>query len=354
MKVAIVGAGQIADAHIGEIQKIENASIVALCDLYESPLQALKDKYGIPAVYTDFSKLLAETRPDVVHITTPPGSHLPLARQSIEAGAHVYIEKPLTVTYEETKELLACAEKHNRKVCIGTNHIFSRAQKSAMKAIHAGEIGSISHIDALFTYDLQGIFGRQVMSNPDHWIAKLPGQVFQNNLNHPLTPIVPFLSDDFSVRAWADDWTGNGVVFEELRVEIIDHANKFTAYIVFTSNVKPGAFRISYLGTKKALYLNNTNHTIVEDAPTRLPGTLGQIFAIRSTIKSLSRQFWRALFDFIWGRETYFTDMKELFEQFYEATQGKGPLPISTNELHKSSRIMDEVIRQIGRPGGKS
>ena len=166
MKIAIVGAGQIADAHLGEIARIENASVVALCDLNESPLQALQDKYRIPSVYTDFARLLQEAQPDVVHITTPPATHFMLAKQSIAAGAHVYIEKPLTVTYAETQELLRFAEQHGRKVCIGTNHIYSRAQKKAMAAIRNGEIGSITHIDSLFSYDLQGIFGAFLRSVP--------------------------------------------------------------------------------------------------------------------------------------------------------------------------------------------
>lgn len=350
MKVAIVGAGQIAEAHIGEVMKIQSVELVALCDLLESPLLALKEKYAIPSTYTDFSILLEKMRPDVVHITTPPGSHLFLAKQAIEAGAHVYIEKPLTVTYAETEELIAFAEGHNKKVCIGTNYFYSRAQQHATKRIVAGELGDITHIDSFFSYDLQGIFGRQVTSNPDHWIAKLPGQIFQNNLNHPLAPIVPYLSDDFSVRAWADDWTGNGVVFEELRAEIIDHKNKLTAYVVFSSNVKPGAFRVSYYGTKKAFFINNHNHTVIEDQPATLPGTLGQILMIRKVMKSLSRQFWANLGSFVFGKKTFFSDMNELFQDFYRAINENKDSPIPVADLRKASKIIEEINRQIGRP----
>jgi hypothetical protein len=201
---------------------------------------------------------------------------------------------------------------------------------------------------------LKGIFGRQVLANPDHWIAKLPGQIFQNNLNHSLAPILPYLSDNYTVQSWADAWSDNGVVFEELRVFIVDNDNQFTANVVFSSNVKPAAFRIAYYGRKKALFLNNYNHTMIEDVPTAVPGTLGQILAIRKSAKALLAQFRRGLLDFFLGRRTYFTDMKELFEAFYAAIDGKGPMPVSPDELRKAAKIMDIVFAQIGRPEAKN
>jgi len=350
LRVAIVGAGQIADAHIVEIGRIKTAEIVGLCDLHESPLRALQDKYAIPHVGTDLNKLLNQTQPDVVHITTPPASHFAIAKQCLEAGAHVYVEKPLTVTAGETRELLALAKNCSRLVCLGTNRIFAKSQNQALSMIHGGEIGSVTHIDALFSYDLKGIFGKQVLSNPQHWIARLPGQIFQNNLNHPLASIVPFLSDDLRIRAWAADWSANGIVFDELRLEIIDRKNKRSAYIVFTSNVKPGAFRVTYFGSEKALFLNNNSNTLLVDRPNRMPGMLGGVLGIRDASKQLARQYRHRLRDFIFGRETFFTDMQATFRAFYSAIERGGEAPIPYDQILRAARIMDEAFEQIGHP----
>jgi len=350
LKVAVVGAGQIADAHIVEIGRIETAEVVALCDLHESPLQALQDKYAIPHIGTNLGELLERASPEVVHITTPPGSHFPIARQCLEAGAHVYVEKPLTVTFAETKKLLDLAKHHGRMVCLGTNRSFATAQRRAFEMIEAGEIGSLTHVDALFSYDLQGIFGRQVLSNPEHWIAKLPGQIFQNNLNHPLATIVPFIGDDVLVRATANDWSENGVVFDELRVEITDQKNKTSANLVFTSNVRPGAFRVSYFGTQKALFLNNNANTLIVDEPHRMPGMLGNILGIRGASKQLARQYRRGLLNFVFGRETFFTDMQAMFRAFYSAIAKDAPPPVPYDQILRSAKIIDDIVSQIGRP----
>ena len=58
----------------------------------------LAERFAIPECFSDVQEMLRPCRPDVVHITTPPQSHFPLAKQCLEAGSHVYLEKPFTVT----------------------------------------------------------------------------------------------------------------------------------------------------------------------------------------------------------------------------------------------------------------
>jgi len=350
LKVAIVGIGQIAEAHISEIKQIPDINIVALVDLRSSPLRALCEKYDIAASFNSCTDMLATSKPDAVHITTPPGPHLALAKECIESGAHVYIEKPLTITYEEAEQLLKIAESHSKKVYLGANRLFAPEQQTAMNLIQDGSIGRLAHIDSIFSYDLQGIFGRQVMANPKHWIAQLPGQVFQNNLNHPLATIVPFLSEDLEIKAWAADWNDNGVVYEELRVSIFDQTNHLTANIIFTSNVKPSVFKTRYFGSKNTVSIDNYTHSyVLESAPT-LPGILGNIFNLRKTANSLKKQFWLELYRFLFGKRTYFSDMKDSFEHFYHCIRSNEELPIPHDQALLASKIMQNIFDQIGHP----
>src|SRR5213078_4418801 len=106
LRVGIVGCGKIADGHVEEIQKMpERARVVAVCDLEILMAEQIALRYGIAAHYDSFEKLLVVEKPDVVHITTPPGSHLPLAKMAMDAGAHVYVEKPLTLNHADSKKL---------------------------------------------------------------------------------------------------------------------------------------------------------------------------------------------------------------------------------------------------------
>ena len=110
LSVAIVGCGKIADQHVQAIGRIAGCRLVAVCD--REPLMAgqLAGRFGIPGVYSDVGRMLDEAKPTVVHVTTPPQSHLSLALQCIEAGCHVYLEKPFAVNAEETATILRAAE----------------------------------------------------------------------------------------------------------------------------------------------------------------------------------------------------------------------------------------------------
>ena len=97
LKVAIVGCGKIADAHVAQIQRLKDCKIVAVCD--REPLMAtqLCDRFPIERNFTDATEMLRASRPDVVHITTPPEGHFELTRLCLEHGANVYVEKPFVV-----------------------------------------------------------------------------------------------------------------------------------------------------------------------------------------------------------------------------------------------------------------
>src|ERR1039457_7670683 len=106
LRVAIVGCGKIADAHAAQLQRIKGCEIVAVCDREPLMARQLFERFPIKACYSDLATLLRESRPDVVHITTPPGSHFDLARACLESGAHVYVEKPLTLYEREAHVLI--------------------------------------------------------------------------------------------------------------------------------------------------------------------------------------------------------------------------------------------------------
>ena len=101
LRIAIVGCGKIADAHAAQIRRIEGCDIVAVCDREPLMAKQLAERFSIPQHFSDVGPLLAGAKPDVVHITTPPASHFPIARQCLQAGCHVYVEKPFTLEVAE-------------------------------------------------------------------------------------------------------------------------------------------------------------------------------------------------------------------------------------------------------------
>src|SRR6185436_17396158 len=113
LKVAIVGCGKIADSHASQIGRIRGTELVAACDREELMAKQLYERFPIKAYFNNLSAMLEQAKPDVVHISTPPQTHFAIAKQCLDSGCHVYVEKPFTVYTDEAETLIALAEKRN-------------------------------------------------------------------------------------------------------------------------------------------------------------------------------------------------------------------------------------------------
>src|SRR6476619_5479595 len=129
IKVAILGCGKIADAHMTQLRRISDCKVVAAADRELLMAGQLCDRYDVPGAFADVAELLEKARPDSVHITTPPGGTFALAKQCLDAGCHVYVEKPFTVLAAETEELLKLAEQKRRKITVGHDLQFSHVAR---------------------------------------------------------------------------------------------------------------------------------------------------------------------------------------------------------------------------------
>ena len=118
LKIAIVGCGKIADAHVEEIKKIPSVQLGAVCDLEPIMAEQLAARYGVPCWYCDVASMLEVEKPDVLHITTPPQSHLSLTRQAVAAGCHIFLEKPVALRHCDAEAIIGTAIGAGRKLTV--------------------------------------------------------------------------------------------------------------------------------------------------------------------------------------------------------------------------------------------
>ena len=135
MKVALIGVGQIARQHVACLKTLPGVELAAICDLSPATAEAAAERYGVRDWFTDHRAMLANVRPDVVHVTTPPNSHVGLALDSINAGAHVIVEKPATPTLEELEMLVERAQNAGRNFVEDHNYLFNRAPQEILRRI---------------------------------------------------------------------------------------------------------------------------------------------------------------------------------------------------------------------------
>ncbi|NLP16733.1 MAG: Gfo/Idh/MocA family oxidoreductase [Clostridiales bacterium] len=153
LNVAIVGTGNIAPAHIdGLLEFSDRCKIVALCDIFPEKAEAMKKKYNLECeIFDDHEKMLAsELRIDLVHVCTPPYVHAEIAINSMNAGKHVIVEKPMATCLAECDDMLE-AERRNNVVmsCIAQNR-FRNSIYRLKKTVDSGLTGKIccAHVNS--------------------------------------------------------------------------------------------------------------------------------------------------------------------------------------------------------------
>ncbi|WP_341364022.1 Gfo/Idh/MocA family oxidoreductase [Thalassospira sp. SN3W] len=119
VRILVVGLGNMGLSHAKAYHALEGYEIVGLCTRSEIPAENLPDGFAAYPQFTDFHTALAATKPDAVSINTYTETHADFAIAAFEAGAHVFIEKPLAANAEDAERVVNAAKKHGRKLVIG-------------------------------------------------------------------------------------------------------------------------------------------------------------------------------------------------------------------------------------------
>jgi len=164
LKVGIIGCGKIADSHAEQILRIPGCEIVGACDREELMARQLWERFPVKACYSDAGEMLKRARPDVVHITTPPGSHFELGCLCLQEGCHVYIEKPFTCDTGQAVELIRLAEETGVKVTAGHDLQFSHAARRFRRLVSKGVLGGPPvHMESYYGYELGGRYAKALL-----------------------------------------------------------------------------------------------------------------------------------------------------------------------------------------------
>ena len=153
LKIGIIGCGGIANSkHMPGLQGVEEAEMVAFCDIIKERAEKAAKEFGTPEarVYTDYKELLKDQSIDVVHVCTPNRSHSFITIDALYAGKHVMVEKPMAKTAAEAREMVKAAKETGKKLTIGyQNRCRPESQYLKKEIIDKGMVGEIYYAKAL-------------------------------------------------------------------------------------------------------------------------------------------------------------------------------------------------------------
>jgi len=148
-KVAFIGCGNRGKAHARGVKADERCQVVALADINPAAMTALESESGFNVpYYTDYKKMLAEQKPEVVVACLWTGLHLQVLRDCVQAGVKAFIgEKPIAPTWGECLETAKLAETSGCQVTFGHQRRFAKGNLLARELIKSGRFGKIIRMD---------------------------------------------------------------------------------------------------------------------------------------------------------------------------------------------------------------
>jgi predicted dehydrogenase len=208
-RVGLIGTGWYGKSDLFRLIQVASIEVIALCDPDKNMLeeaatlvsQRQKSKKK-PLQYNDYRKMLADNQLDIVLIGSPDHWHALQAIESLKAGAHVYLQKPISVDVLEGEAIVAAAKKYNKVVQVGTQRKSTPHLIEAKKNIvDTGMLGKISHVEMCCYYHMR--------NNSDPAVQPVP-DFFDYDMWSGPAPLLPFTG--LPHRGWrAMMEYGNGI-----------------------------------------------------------------------------------------------------------------------------------------------
>ena len=333
LRIAFIGGGQMARHHLAAIGRTGiPAAVVGVHD-GDAACGAEFATLAATRAFRSIQALIAETRPDVVHVCTPPGAHFAPAQAALRGGAHVYVEKPFALTANDARTLLDLAQSQDRLVCAGHQLLTDPAFATLMS--RSAELGTLVHADSQFAFRPVGI-------DPERGSTRALARLLVDILPHPLYSLIAVL-ERFApagtpielcwARADATD------------VQAMLRAGALTGRLAVSLRARPVASSLTLSGTQGSLTCDFVRSMVVGAAN---PGTeaLEKILnplaegaqLMTRTCASVARRLRSGI---------SYPGLAELIGAFHRAVLTGGASPVSPEHLLRVAEIFEDLVGRI-------
>lgn len=148
LSVVLIGCGRVAEKHLKAISKLKGIELKALVDVNpDSPKRLLNAVKGFKDVkiFTDYKAAIDEIKPSIVSVTVPSGLHFQIAKYAMEHGSNLLLEKPMTMSVSEAREIFELSEKTGLKIAMGHIYRYLPIVGLVKQDIAEGKYGKVTH-----------------------------------------------------------------------------------------------------------------------------------------------------------------------------------------------------------------
>jgi predicted dehydrogenase len=229
VSIGVVGAGWWGTfAHIPAIKSHPYAELVAVQGREKAQVEKIARDFGAKFAFTDVQEMLALKKLDAVIVASTPNVHFAQARAALECGLHVLVEKPMTFTADEARELVEIAAKKKLQLLVSCPWHFTAHGIEARRLIQSGAIGKVKMISVLMTNPIDKLL-RGINTSPTHDMDNVYIEPCKGSYNDPAI-------------------AGGGQIYCQ-----VSHA---AAYLTFLTGLRPAEVyaRFDYDGSQNDIY----------------------------------------------------------------------------------------------------
>jgi len=298
-RIAFLGSGYIADWHARSIASVPNVELVAVCDRSLPRAQALATKFGVPQVYASLEEMLAAEKLDAVHILLPPDRHFEAARTILEAGIHVFLEKPMCDRADDCDALVRLAAERGLRLGVGHNFLFAGPYEQLCQDVRSGILGRIDQLTITWNRVLP-----QVVHGPfDIWMLRDPLNILIEVGPHSVSQMLDLVGEPDNIDVYPTNpvqlptgqsfyrrWQVNaykGKTAVDLRFSFVPGFAEYNLHV-------RGSLASATVDFERNTYTLQQYHPCEQDFNN---------FAIVTTqAKGLRKQAWRTLLNYIFSK----------------------------------------------------
>ncbi len=337
IRVALVGGGKMAQHHARAIARCNfPAQVVAVADPSESARAAMLGIAPGALGFATLEELLREQQVDVVDVCTPPASHERLAELALQAGCHIYVEKPFVDSTAAATRLIELARSRGLGICPGHQLLYEPPARKAVELMPA--LGRLAHVESYFSF-------RTVRRSPDGRAPLRPDLQLLDILPHPVYLLLDILerSGPGTTELTALEVGAAGTIHALVR------RGTLTGTLVVTLEGRPVDSYLRLSGSNGSVHADFVRGTVQQLIG---PGTSGidKLFAPYQIAWQTFSRSTAAFARRILKRQRSYPGLAELFEAFFRSIREGATPPVSPESLRETVRIWEQVARALEAP----
>jgi len=349
LRAAVIGTGKISEEHLRFLSSDPGVELAAVCDLSPSLAQYAASRFKVAAAFSDSVRMLQEARPDVVHVLTPPHTHLALVSDALNAGAHVVVEKPVAPTNAKFRELWQLAESRGRKIVEDHNYRFNEPILAIEELVAGGELGDVREVDVRMALPIRKSGGRYADENLPHPSHNLPAGVIHEFITHLCYLALRFLPPGEGWRV-AAAWSKHGVeaLFKYDDLDALVISGPVHARIRFTSHCGPDCFAVTVRGTRgwaeTDLFQPHLRLVIPRKGGQQLSPLVNQLLNGANLMGASVRGFRNKVM-----QKTPYEGLRTFLVRTYAALREDKEPPVNYDDMDRASRLVDALLEEQTR-----